>query len=112
MMSTEIVLEENKTSTLIKNLGDYYSDIESSLKNMSDLILDMSLYLDGDIYDSAMKKLSEFESQFGIINDNLKSYIVDFKSLLYSFKQKDSDISLEAVEQSSVIGGEIVNVKI
>lgn len=108
---SDIVLDENKTNNLIKELSDYYSDVESSLKNMSELILDMSSCFSGDIYDSIINKLSDFEDHFGIINDNLKSYIVDFKNLIYSFKEADSNIKIDFVNQTQNEGGELVNVK-
>ena len=109
-MSDLISIEKHETDELIVKLENYADEIESSFNDMSSLILDIKNSINGAISDTIQNKFSEFENQFGLINDDMKAYIQDFKKLIVDFEDEDSSVSTGEVDKAKE-GGEIINVK-
>ena len=109
-MSDTIALNDIETVNLSDKLTIYSTEIETSLNNMCDIISKMSTALEGEISNSIKSKFSYFESQFPQINDNIQSYIQDFKNLVIDFTTQDASTRVESVNQVSNEGGDVVNV--
>ena len=110
-MADNILLNSVKVNNLISNLDNYNNQIEKSLFDMSDIMTNISSCIEGNVGNEILKKFSEFEDYFSIINSNIKDYITDFKSLVNNFVEFDSKISTNEVTDISNEGGDIINVK-
>lgn len=108
-MSDNITLNSGETEKASSNLDNYYSDIEKSLIDMSDIMVKISSQLEGELSDAVLSKFAEFESQFPTINTNIQSYVNDFKNLVVSFAEQDSSVAAQDVSTAQK-GGELVNV--
>lgn len=109
-MSDNITLNSSETEKVISNLTNYETDMENSLSDMSDIMVRISSVMNGELFDSILKKFSEFESQFPTINSNIQSYVNDFRDLVVKFSEKDTELNTgEALKAKE--GGELVNVR-
>ena len=108
-MLDSIVLNSSETDKLSNDLSNLETDIVKSLSDMSNIMVRISSFLEGDLSDSIISKFGEFESQFSTISSNMMSYVNDFKKLVVRFDEQNIDIKVDSANIAKK-GGDLVNV--
>ena len=109
-MSDNISLNSISTEKAIINLNDSLDEIDKSFFDMNCVMSKIIELSKGEMPDAIIGKFSEFQGYFPTINENLKSYIQDFKNLTINFSDENQRISLDEVVVQKE-GGELINVK-
>lgn len=107
------VIGTNETSIdqLIVNLSDLTSNVSTSLNEISALISETKLFLEGEAGDSIRNKFFEIEQSFPIIISNLESYKDDFIRVRNNYIGYDLNLKTSEIENSNLKGGEFDGVK-
>ncbi len=106
-MSNNVVgTNETNIDQLIVNLGDLSSNVSIALNEISSLMSETKLFLEGEVGDSIRNKFFEIEQSFPIIIGNLESYKEDFIKVRNNHIGYDSSLKTSEVENSNLKGGE------